>query len=335
MSEGRLLRVAVVGATGAVGAEVLALLQSRRFPLQEVLPIATERSLGETVELLGHEMPVVTEAVRLEGLDLVLLCAPRGEALAWVRAALEQGVPCIDLSGAAAATDEVPLLDALREPTADALAQPLLASPGGAALAWSRVLGPIDEAAGVRRVVATTLEAASGAGRAGVSALEAETLALFNQQEPPEPEVFEHAVAFDCVPSTGARDPDGRTEAEAAVAGQLARLLGREIPVAVTSLRVPVFAGGGASLAVETERPLAAAECAERLAKAAGVALRADDDPGPTTRETVGEDDVLVGRIRRDPSVATGLLLWLAADPVRLVAANALRLAEARFAREG
>lgn len=185
MSEGRLLRVAVVGATGAVGAEVLALLQSRRFPLQEVLPIATERSLGETVELLGHEMPVVTEAVRLEGLDLVLLCAPRGEALAWVRAALEQGVPCIDLSGAAAATDEVPLLDALREPTADALAQPLLASPGGAALAWSRVLGPIDEAAGVRRVVATTLEAASGAGRAGVSALEAETLALFNQQEPP------------------------------------------------------------------------------------------------------------------------------------------------------
>ena len=326
-----LLRVAVVGATGAVGGEVLALLESRRFPLQALVPIATERSLGDTVELLGHDVPVETDVAALAGLDLVIVCTPPGQGLGWVRRALQERVACIDLSGAVASAPEVPLLAADEDPAPDALRQPVIAAPSGTVLAWRRVLAPLAARAGLRRVVATALEPVSGAGRAGVEALEAETRALFNQQEPPEPQVFDHGIAFDCLPATGAPGADGQTPFEEALARDLARLLGRPLALAVTSLRIPIFAGAGAALAVETEEVLEASACADLLAKTPGVALCADAPPGPTTRDSVGRDEVLVGRVRRDPTRETGLLLWIAADPIRLAAVNALRLAEARF----
>jgi aspartate-semialdehyde dehydrogenase len=332
MAAGRLLRVAVVGATGAVGSEVIALLASRRFPLQELLPIATERSLGASVELLGHDVPVETEVASLRGFDLVLVCTPAAEALAWLRVALRDQVPCIDLSGSVAATPEVPLLVADRLPDESAaLSEPVLASPGGGALAWVRVLGPIRERAGLRRVVATTLESVSGAGRAGILALEAEIRALFGDQDAPEPSVFAHGIAFDCLPAAGTPGDEGTTAGEAGLARDVARLLAEAVPIALTSLRIPAFAGSGAALSLETVAPLAPAECAELLAKTPGVTLFEAGAAGPSTRDTIGRDDVLVGRIRRDPSSASGLLLWIAADPIRLAALNALRLAEARF----
>ena len=333
MSAQRLLRVAVVGATGAVGTELLSLLESRRFPLQELLPIATYRSVGDSVELLGHEIPVATDVSRLHDLDLAFLCMPRAEALPWVRSALEGRVPCIDLSGAAAAAPEVPLLCADEPADPAILDQPVLGNPGGVALAFVRVLRPIHERAGLRRLVTTSLESVSAAGRAGVSALEAETVALFNQQEPPEPDVFGHGVAFDCLPATGAAESEGRTGAETALAADLARLLGSEVATALTALRVPTFAGWGASLALETGAPLAPAECSDLLAKTPGVRVWDEAELGPSTRGSVGGDDVLAGRIRADASVENGLLLWIAADPIRLAVSNALRLAEARFAQ--
>jgi aspartate-semialdehyde dehydrogenase len=329
----RLLRVAVVGATGAVGAEVLELLEARRFPLQEVVPIATDRSLGESVELLGHEVPVLTAPQSLEGLDLVFVCAPRREALDWVRAALEARVACLDLSGAAGIAREVPLLAADLAPAREALEEPVVACPPGPALAWALVLAPLHVRAGVARVVGTSVEPVSGAGRAGIDSLEAETIALFNQRELPEPTVFHQTVAFDCLPATGEPDrDDGSTELEEALAAHLRRLLGEEVPLALTCLRAPTFAGAGASLAVELRSALSPAECADVLAKAPGVTVWQRSQAGPSTRETVGGDRVLVGRIRRDPTRERGLLLWLAADPIRLAASNALRLAEARFA---
>jgi aspartate-semialdehyde dehydrogenase len=331
-----LLRVGVVGATGAVGEEVLGLLQARRFPLQELAPIATERSLGTTVDVLGHELPVLTESSSLKGIDLAFVCTPRAEALPWVRAALEHRVVCIDLSGAAAeASEEVPLLAADLEPglAPATLEQPVLGAPAGASLAWARVLAPVHRAVGLRRVVGTAIEAASAAGRAGIAALETETVALFNQQEPPVSAVFEHGIAFDCLPSTGVSGSEGQTDTETVLVTQLHRLLGIEVPVAITSLRVPTFAGSGASLALETEQGIAPVECRELLSKAPGVTVWDETRSGPSMRETVGEEDVLVGRIRSDPSREGGILLWLAADPIRLAASNAVRLAEARFAQ--
>ena len=239
-----LLRVAVVGATGAMGGELLDQLRERRFPLQELRPIATERSLGETVDWLGHELPVATDEESLRGLDLAFVCTPPAAALEWIRRALQAGVACVDFSGALSSRAEVPLLCAEREPDREALAAPLLAAPAPAALALARVLAPIGESAGLARVSATLCEAASGAGRAGVDALQAETIALFNQEDLPESELG-RAIAFDCLPASGPLDAAGASELEARVSRELGRLLGEGLPRAITVLRIPTFAGMG------------------------------------------------------------------------------------------
>jgi aspartate-semialdehyde dehydrogenase len=304
-----LLRVAVVGATGALGGELLDQLRERRFPIQELRPIATEQSLGATVDWLGHELPVETEPDSLRGLDLLFLCTPPDASLEWIRRALRAEIPCIDFSGAVAGREEVVPLVADRGPTGASLGAPLLAVPAPASLALTRVLDPIHEAAGLSRVSVTLCEAASGAGRAGVDALQGETIALFNQEELPETGLA-HTLAFDCLPADGPLDADGASGIEARIAGELGRLLPEGVPSAIT---VPPEA------------------CREQLGKIDGVSFWALDPAGPTTRDAIGEDDVLVGRIRRDPGAANGLLLWLALDPARLAAGNALRIAEARF----
>jgi aspartate-semialdehyde dehydrogenase len=326
-----LLRVAVVGATGALGGELLDQLRERRFPLQELRPIATERSLGATVDWLGHELPVEVEldVERLRGLDLVFLCAPPEASLEWIRLALQAEVPCIDLSGALLGREEVPLLVADRPFEAASLGAPVLGSPAPPSLVLARVLDAIRDAAGVELVSVTLCEAVSGGGKAAVDALQAETIALFNHEELPETGLG-HALAFDCLPADGPLDADGSSALEIRVTQELGRLLPEGVPSAVTVLRVPTFAGMGLHLAVETTRELTPEACREQLAKTAGVSLFTLE-PGPTTRDAIGEDEVLLGRVRRDPGAGHGLLLWLAVDPARLAASNALRIAEARF----
>ena len=324
-----LLRVAVVGATGALGGELLDQLRERRFPIQELRPIATDRSLGEAVEWLGHELPVVTEAESVTGLDLVFLCTPPEAALDWVRRSLHAGVACVDFSGALATRAEVPLLGECAASDPAVLAAPLVSVPAAPALALARVLRPLRDEAGLVRFVATVCDSASGAGRLGVDALQSETLALFNQEEPPHTGLG-HALAFDCLPASGPLDAGGTAEAESRVSRELARLMGAELPHALTVLRVPTFAGMGVQLSLETDRELTPEIAAERLAKTPGLHAWPPGE-GPSTRDAIGEDAVQVGRLRRDTSAAHGLSLWLALDPVRLVSAFALRVAEARF----
>ncbi len=326
------LRVAVIGATGALGSELLTVLDERRFPLADVVPVATDRSLGSEVELGGEVYPILTEVPRLEAIDALFLCAPPGVALEFAKAALRARVPCFDLSGALAAQPDVPLLAADLGFTAGDLAKPLVATPAGAALALALVLAPIAREAGLRRVVATSLEAVSGAGQQGMASLSQQVLAIFNHEDPPASDVFDRPVAFDVLPTVGELGAAGATAAEEALAGGVRRLLQRpDLPIATTVLRVPTFTGDGASLAVETESVLDAARASEILAKASGVSLAQEDPRGPSTRSCSGSELVRVGRLRPDPTAPRGLLLWTAADAVRLAASNAVRLAEARF----
>jgi aspartate-semialdehyde dehydrogenase len=328
-----LLRVGVVGATGALGSELVAVLDERGFPIGALVPIASERSLGREVEFGGESRAVETELGSLVGLDLVFLCAPPAVSLEYARLALQAQVPCIDLSGALADQPDVPLLVAdLLDPEAE-LSQPLLATPPGPALGFALLLSPLDAAAGVRRVVATTLEAASVGGRGGVDALSDQSVALFNLQEPDDEEPGgETRVAFDCLPGIGPVDADGRTRHEAVLARVLARALGRELPLALTSVRVPTFGGDGIALAVETGRALDPAQVQAVLEKAPGVRVWPAAD-GPSTRSAIGREALLVGRVRRDPSCERGLQLWVAMDGLRLAAVNAVRLAEAHRLR--
>ena len=333
MSGERGLRIALAGATGALGREVVAVLEERRFPVRELFPFATEHSTGQDVELQGEVIAVESTAPPLRNYDLLLVCTPSDAALELSRAALRAEVPCIDCSGALAGSEEVPLLLSELSPPAAALGCPLVATAAGPSYGWALVLSAIDQAASLRRVVGTVLQSAALAGRPGIEALSSETLAILSQREVPEPSLFRGQVAFDCVPTVGQSTPGagGATAPETLLVRDLQRLLGRAVPIAAIFVQIPTFVGDGSALAVETERPLAPEELVGIFEKAPGVELWTQDDIGPTTRDTIGRDTAMVGRVRRDPSCENGLLLWVAADALRLAASNAVKLAEARL----
>jgi aspartate-semialdehyde dehydrogenase len=314
-------RIGVVGATGVLGSDLIELLEERRFPVSELRPIATDRALGEMVELGGEEVSVQAGEVSLRGLDFVFLCVPANAAGDWVRRALRDEVPCVDLSGSLSGRADVPTLAAELGAPREQVLRPLVSGPPSAALACALALAPLQREARLTRVVGTHLEPASSAGRDGIRTLEAEVVALFNHEDVPESDVFALPVAFDCLPELG-----GTNQGDV-----LGELLGGSIPTALTTVQVPTFSGLGVSLAVEMEREVAPEQLREWWVKAPGIEVWDPDLPGPTTRDAASRDVVLAGRIRPDTSRPGGLLLWLTADPVRLAASNAVRLAELRF----
>jgi aspartate-semialdehyde dehydrogenase len=325
------LRVGILGATGALGGEVLSELAGSGIPVAEIVPMAKEDSIGRDVELHGEAYPVEAGMARVRELDFLILCAPPAVSLEGVREALRASVPCIDASGVLAANPEVALRVAAfgARWTAE---DPLLVAPPGAALALALVLRPLAGAAGLRRVSATLLEGASAAGRRGIESLYQESLALFNQQDFPEPGIFARPIAFDCVPVLGELDESGRSEHENALERSLARLVGEGPRISVTAVQVPTFSGLGAALSLETEFPLDPKEAARVLAQAPGALPWTENPRDATTRAAAGRSEVLVARLRPDPVAENGLALWIAADPLRLCAANAVALAQTRFA---
>jgi aspartate-semialdehyde dehydrogenase len=325
----RLRRVGVVGAGGALGRELLAVLEQRRLPIVELVPVGSADQTGEGVSFGGQDLPLRPPDTPLAGLDVVFLCAPADRSLDHARRALHARVPCIDASGALARSEDVPLLDAEDPLPEAARGAPLLSAAGGAALAWYRVLAPLDREAGLRHVTLTAVESVSTAGRRGLEALSSETVALLSQQEAAEPEVLPWPIAFDCHPATDDADVAGASGREAALAEVLRRLLGHDLPLDLTVLRIPTFSGEGASLRVETGRPLGPADALACWAKAPGVEVVGPDAGALRTRASAGREAVLVGRVR--PGATGGLLFWLAADTQRLSALNAARLAEARL----
>ena len=328
----RALRVAVVGATGALGSELLAVLSESPLEVAALVPVATDRSLGREIEFRGEVVPVETDLPELPDADLVFLCTPAAVALALAEEAERAGTSCIDVSGTLAASDGVPLVAIGLAPPPAAESAPLVVTPSGTALACALALAPLARRSPLLRVVALGVEAASHGGRQGIESLYQESIALFNQADPPEPEVFGRPVAFDCLPALGEPGPRGATPREELFAATLGRLLPRAPRIAASLVQVPAFVGFGASLAVETSRPLDAKEALEALAGAPGVEVWRGEPAGPTLRAAAGRDAVLVGRVRRDPSRETGLLLWLASDVLRLAAANAVQVALARMA---
>jgi aspartate-semialdehyde dehydrogenase len=305
------------------------LLDLSSLRVSEIVPIATESSLGRDIEFQGSIFPVETDEARMTGLDLAFLCAPPSAALAFVRSALREHVPCIDLSGATAGTEDVPMRVAGYGSVPEDI--PLLAIPRSPALALVMVLQPIAAAAGLKRVSGAVLESASWAGKEGMAALYQESIAVFNQQSPPESTAFPAPVAFDCMSGAEELDAEGLAPRESALIRDLALLLGSEVKIATTLVQVPIFVGVGAALSIETERDLEVGEAEDLFRKAPGVDLAADSDNPPTTRSISGRDSVLVGRLRGDASVERGLQLWLVADPLRLAASHAIQLAVLRL----
>ncbi len=326
-------RVVLIGASGALGHEVVQVLEERRFPIDELIPVATDRSLGEDVELAGGVYPVQSEMPPLRGSDLSIVCTPPEIAPDVVRESLRAEVPCIDCSGAMAASAEVPLYLAEICPPARIREAPLIAVPAGPALGWAHVLSALAGRVGLRRVVGTVFYSASHAGRRGIEALSSETLQLLNQQSISEPEVFPARVAFDCVPVPGEADDGagGGSVCELALARDLRRLVDPEVGISVSCVQVPTFAGEGGTLAIETREPVEISQARELFQKVPGIELWDEDEIGPTTRDSAGRDVALVGRVRVDSAVENGLLLWMTTDTLRLAASNAVKVAETRL----
>jgi aspartate-semialdehyde dehydrogenase len=333
----RSLRIAIVGATGTLGSELVNLIDQESLPIRELRLYAGDRSLGESLEFQGDVIPVETDLPVLTGLDIVVLCTPASAALEHVRSALRAEVPCLDCSGSLVGSSDVPMVIADLGAHDQVLGAPLLSLPTGPALSWALVLSAIQRSAGLTRVVGTVLQSASAQGRGGIESLSEQTIGLLNQQPRFDLQTASGPAAFDCLPAGADADDlakDGASTVETRLMATLRRLLGPDVGLAVTNVMVPTFAGEGSVLAVETDRRLSLDEAGQLLATAPGIACW-ESEAAPSTRESVGRDEVLVGRLRSDESVPGergGLLLWLAADPVRLAASNAVKLLRARLA---
>lgn len=326
--------VAVVGATSALGREVVEQLEARRFPLERLLLLVSqvdERSMPESER--GDLPPVaLLSSEAFAGVDLAFFCDDADIAARYVPQAAAAGATAIDLTGGTRGEPGVALVaPGITPPSAIAVAERRLALPSPAAVALAAVLAPLHAAAGLRRVVVATYEAAATSGQEGMDELFDQVRALLNLQEVPSRR-FPQQLAFNVIPQTGPFAAEGDTEPELELAASLARLLGVPgLRVTATCARVPAFHGSAAAVNVELERPLSPDDARRRLAAAPAVEVVDDPADGryPLGLEAAGQDFVLVGRIRTDRTVPSGLNLWLAADDLKRGGVTAVEAAEA------
>jgi aspartate-semialdehyde dehydrogenase len=328
MSGNRSLNVAVVGATGAVGCVLLRVLAERRFPVARLIPLASERSAGSRVDYAGESLAVgVLEPRAFDGVDVVFFAATGELSRQWAPEAAARGALVIDKSGTWRMQPDVPLV--VPEVNGDCVrraARGIVASPNCTTVGVVMALEPLRRAAGLADVVATTLQAASGAGQAGADELRDQLRA---DGSAPEPHVFAAPLAHNVIPLCETLGPGGESSEERKLREETRKILGLpQLPISALCTRVPVAVGHSASLLVETEQPLDPDAARRALAEFSGVELF-EDARLPTPLGAAGRDAVQVGRVRREPG-GRRLWLWQVSDNLRKGAAtNAVQIAEA------
>ena len=334
----RRYKVAVLGATGAVGREMLAVLEEQRFPASEVIALASARSVGEEVDYGNRKLKVrLAEPEAFDGVDIVLASAGSGVSKALLPEAVRRGCLCIDNSSAFRMDPDVPLV--VPEVNPDALAghRGLVANPNCSTIQMVVALKPLHDAAGLKRVVVSTYQSVSGAGKKGIDELSSQTIAMLNQR-PFDVSVHHARVAFNTVPHIGTFMDNGYTDEEWKLVRETQKIMGLpHLRVAPTCVRVPVFAGHSESIALEFERAITPDAARALLEAAPGVTVV--DIPAekryPMPMDCAEKDDVFVGRIRADASVEHGLQLWVVSDNLRKGAAtNAVQIALLAVARD-
>lgn len=330
-------RVAVLGATGAVGREMVSQLAERNFPLSQLRLLASERSEGENLDFGDDELRV--EEVKAEafaGIDIALFSAGGALSEKWAPIATAAGAVVIDNSSAFRMDPEVPLI--VPEVNAEALkgwkTKRIIANPNCSTIQLVVALKPLHDAASLKRVVVATYQAVSGAGQKGIDELDQQVRDLFNMRDL-NTDVFPMRIAFNCIPAIphgpDAFFDDQDTVEERKMINETHKILGPEMGVAATCVRVPVFIGHGEVVNLEFKKPMNADQARDLLGAAPGVMVL--DNPSkhlyPTPAALAGEDMVGVGRIRTDHSVANGLSMWVVSDNLRKGAAlNAVQIAE-------
>jgi aspartate-semialdehyde dehydrogenase len=340
------MRVAVVGATGAVGSTILGVMRERDFPAEEIVPFASERSAGRTIvygERSSHASPrspgerdlevVPLSDQAIEGFDLALFSAGSQVSAEWAPRFADAGAVVVDNSSQWRMHEEVPLVVSEVNPEALESHRGIVANPNCTTMQTVMALGPILARAGIERVVMSSYQAVSGTGQRAVEELHTQAEAVIEAKELPAPTVYPHQIAFNVLPHVETfKEGDDYTTEERKCMRETSKILGREdIGVSATCARVPVFTGHSVSANVQTREPLGPDDCRELLGGAPGVVVIDDPANGlyPTALDAAGRDDVLVGRIRRDPSHERCLNLWIVGNNLRKGAAtNAVQVAE-------
>jgi aspartate-semialdehyde dehydrogenase len=326
------LNVAVVGATGVVGQEMLKVLSQRRFPAKHIRAIGSERSAGSEVAYNGSRLKVEPlDDGSFKGVDLALFAASSDVSLIYAPAAVEDGALVVDNSSAWRMKENVPLV--VPEVNAADIKdnEGIIANPNCCAIPLTVVLEPLRKRAGLERVHVATYQSASGAGKALVDELSEQTRAIADGKTP-SVVVYSHQLAYNVVPGGWKPEAEGYNEEEMKIVGETRKILHEpELRIAATCVRVPVPVAHGEAVFVELSEMLTAADCRELLGSAPGVIV--EDDPKaklyPTPAQVAGKDEVYVGRIRPDLSSSRGLALWVVSDNLRKGAAlNAVQIAE-------
>lgn len=338
----RPLKVAVLGATGLVGTRMLRLVEERALPVSEMIPLASARSTSRRVSFAGEEIgvrPVSRESLR--GVDLLLASAGGDVSREWLPLAAREGTVCIDNTSAFRMDRGVPLV--VPEVNSDELSSiefgkggAIIANPNCSTIQLAVVLEPLRHAFGLERVQVSTYQSISGAGRGAVERFESATAARLRDcgdgpsaasagSDPGVP-------AFDVFPRIGELDDNGHTSEELKMMREVPKILGEEVPLDVTCVRVPVFTGHAESVVVQTREPVDVRAAMAVLSEAPGVRVHAVDPPTPAA--TAGTHEVHVGRMRASSAFTRGLQLWVVADNLLKGAAwNAVQIAESLLDR--
>lgn len=327
-------RVAVIGATGTVGREILSVLAERKFPIDDIQAVASSTSGGEQISFGEDQILKVVPLADFEfrGFDFAFFAAGSSVSAEFSPIAAEAGCIVIDNSPNFRQEVEIPLVVPEVNPEALACYKDcnIIANPNSVALPLALVLKPLMDEAGIKRAVVSTYQSVSGLGRAAMDELFNQTRAIYMNQ-PVVKEELPKQIAFNVIPQVDIFLPDGTTFEETKVANETQKILGTPMTMAITCVRVPVFIGHAMTVAVEFERPLSVGEARALWRAFPGLSIvdYRQEDGYVTPAEVAGEDSVFISRIRTDKSVENGLLFWLVNDNLRKgTALNAVQIVE-------
>ena len=328
----KLYTVAVLGATGAVGQEMINILQERKFPVGKLIPLASARSAGKTLKFNGEDV-VIQEAREeaFQGVDIVLGAAENDIAEKFAPAIVKAGAVFVDNSSAFRLNPDVPLIVPEVNPEDAKNHKGIISNPNCSTIITVTAVNALNQLSPIRSMVASTYQAVSGAGVAGMAELEKQIADLL-AGKPAEVKTFAYQIAYNLIPQIGGEQMDGYTSEEMKLHFEGRKIMHLpELNVSCTCVRVPVMRSHSISVQMHFDRPISVAEAREVLAKAPGVKL-VDDLPNkqyPMPLDTSGQDIVYVGRIRPDLTDPNGLCLWCCGDQVRKGAAtNCIQIAE-------
>lgn len=324
--------IAILGATGAVGTELLQLLEERNFPIKSLKLLASPRSAGTQIAFQGKNITVeAASADAFQGIDIVLASAGGSTSKKWAKAIVDAGALMIDNSSAFRMEDAVPLVVPEVNPTDAKAHQGIIANPNCTTILMSVAIWPLHQIKPIKRVVVATYQSASGAGARAMEEVKAQTKAILAGETPPT-ESFPYPLAFNLFPHNTPLNEQGYCEEEMKMVNETRKIFGEpSLKVSATCIRVPVLRAHSEAINLEFEQPFDLAQARAAIQSAKGVELLEDWQANyfPMPIDASGKDDVLVGRIRKDISNDSGIELWLSGDQIRKGAAlNAVQIAE-------